>query len=195
MSEEQKLKAFNDDRDASLFRHYSTNTFFCGENTCLTLFRENKVVTYAHGRNLKVGDDVKIHRAVKTKASDDFVVKVIQIHALYDFIIMEGNENMWVSSPAFLLAGSGPCVQVIFGAEGLSLKNMVLRPFTCGTGIFRKAVSEDKPLGCLEGAGFYQNHSSALWGICVGCKCTSVQTLETVDVQYEYDLVASGMFF
>ena len=72
MLEEQKLKAFNDDRDASLFRHYSTNTFFCGENTCLTLFRENKVVTYAHGRNLKVGDDVKIHCAVKTKASDDF---------------------------------------------------------------------------------------------------------------------------
>jgi hypothetical protein len=69
---DEESKAFEAANNAALRKHYSVNAFLCNENTCLTLYRPRKVVTYGHGRGL---DKLTIRRAISTdSAQDSFVV-------------------------------------------------------------------------------------------------------------------------
>ena len=194
---EAEYAVLREKRAQAVSRHYSLNTFLCGENTMLTLFRDDKVVTYAHGRSLKIGDLLTIRRIVPTD-KDVFVVRVIQIHEKFDFIILEGNETMSVSSPGlyqpFPRSSSVVCYDKDEG-HLLSLQKVDLLKYTDHQSIFWKGVSNQKPPSSPEGGGCYEEDCKELWGICVGYQQVQSETEGNVSNLYEYSICVGGMFY
>ena len=149
-------------RCPALHKHYQVNAFFCENFTNLTLYRPRKVITYAHGRGLQMGDRLTIRRAVATDAKNEFVVRVVEIDEICDFVILEGDEDMYVSCPSFFLSQPGPCTQVCFGESGqqMSLHKVELQNFFGKGSVFWKGTSVANLTGVqreLDATGMVQS--------------------------------------
>lgn len=177
---------------AALHNHYSVNAFICEQNTSFTLFRARKVVTYAHGRDLKIGDKLNIQRAIATEFQDTFVVQVVEIDEFSDFVILEGNDDMHVSSPVLYTPVVKPCTVVLYGAGGLSFQKVVLQGGKVCPAVW-KGVSNCKLCGNPEGGGCYEDDSSAIMGICISCK--QLPTDSEGSAVYEYVFAMGGAFY
>ena len=83
-------------------RHYLLNTFLCEQKTMFAWFRSKKVVTFSHNRDLKMSNTIPIWRVIPI-GKDDLIVRVIQIDEVFDYIIIEADEPMFVSEPSLHL--------------------------------------------------------------------------------------------
>ena len=177
-------------------RHYLLNTFLCEQKTMFTLFRSKKVVTFAHNRDLKMNDTIPIRRSIPT-GKDDFIVRVIQINKVFDYIILEADEPMFVSEPALHLPQVGHCNIVYGGGDEWSIQRVDLLEYVQSKegSVFWKGVSSQRPSSSPEGGGCYSTDSPDLWGICVGYR----QLLSKADGSdsdlYEFSFSFAGMFF
>ena len=180
---------------ASLRNHYSVNAFLCESNTNFTLFRPRKVVSYVHGRNLAIGEKLTLRRAVSTNAKDIFVVQAIQINKTFDFVILEGDEDMHVSCPVLCCPNLRPSIIPCFHDGALSFQKVEMKGFTEQGCAFWKGVWTDKPCGNPEGSGCYEDWTREMTGVCVSCKALSpVAEGSGADI-YEYMFTVGGVFF
>ena len=183
-------------KEESLLRHYSRNLFLCENGTKFTLFRENKVVTYAHGRTLQIGDSIEIRRFAPTQR-DAFNVRVIQIDNASDFMVLQADCDMFVhgSAPSLHLPRIGCNFVVCTDKDMLSYHKVDVIPYTDHPDILGKGFSKEKPLASPEGGGCYQADTNQLGGICVGWREIKTEIEGKVSCTYEFNFCAGGVFF
>ncbi len=96
LDEDEEAKQFIMERSSLLQSRFSTYIFYDDDGLCYTLFRKNKVITFAHGRELQLERKVQIYSASKVPrtSSTPILVRVAEINTLMDFVILEAEADI-----------------------------------------------------------------------------------------------------
>jgi hypothetical protein len=159
------------ERTSLLQSLFSTYIFYDDVGLCYTLFRKNKVITFAHGRELQLERKVLIYSASKVAgtSSTPISVRVTDINTLMDFVILEAEADISEDAPCLRFPFMGQDyfqAALISRSSTPSFQDGVITSVTLSKRYCMGSVSQklDGQIGC----GCFDSMENTLIGIVVG---------------------------
>jgi hypothetical protein len=190
---DDEAEQFIMERTSLLQSLFSTYIFYDDDGLCYTLFRKNKVITFAHGHGLQLEWIIQIYSASKVlgTSSTPIRVRVTEINTLMDFVILDAEADICEDSPClrfpfmgqkyFQTALMSPSIAPSF-QDGV-ITSVTLAELHCKGSVNQKLDGQ-------KGCGCFSSVENTLIGIVVGYEQSDFPSGQCIT-----RIVAPGSFF